>query len=65
LEKYVPRILKTKTKKYILEKMYPNFALYSDLETGLRECFSFHELGMIEEMVEPPKKYWNPENVIV
>jgi hypothetical protein len=45
---YAPMILKKGNKKYILEKMYPNYALYSDLEYGIKECFSFHELGMIE-----------------
>lgn len=45
-------ILKTNNKKYILEKMYPNHALYTDLDTGLKECFTFHELGMIEELEE-------------
>ena len=47
---YAPMILKKGDKKYILEKMYPNYALYSDLEYGVKECFSFHELGMIEEI---------------
>lgn len=28
-----------------------------------RECFSFHELGMLEEMVEPPKFDLNVEKV--
>lgn len=60
---YAPMILKKGNKKYILEKMYPNYALYSDLEYGVKECFSFHELGMIEEMAEPPKQYINPEKV--
>lgn len=60
---YAPMILKKGNKKYILEKMYPNYALYSDLEYGYKECFSFHELGMIEEMVEPPKMYINPEKI--
>lgn len=51
----VPKILKRENKKYILEKIYSNFALYTDLDTGIRECFTFYELGMIEEMIEPYK----------
>lgn len=50
--KNAPMILKTNNKRYILEKMYPNHALYTDLDTGLKECFTFHELGMIEELEE-------------
>jgi len=56
---YAPMILKKGNKKYILEKMYPNFALYSDLEYGVKECFSFHELGLIEEMIEPDREAKN------
>lgn len=40
----VPMILKKNDKKYILEKIYPNFALYTNLDNGLRECFKFEEL---------------------
>ena len=60
---YAPMILKKGKKKYILEKMYPNYALYSDLEYGVKECFTFHELGMTTEMIEPPRKI-NPEIVV-
>lgn len=58
-----PKILKKGNKKYILEKMYPNYALYSDMEYGYKECFTFQEIGLIEEQVEPPKYYGNPEKV--
>ncbi len=50
--RYAPMILKRGERKYILEKMYENYALYSDLDYGIRECFTFHELGMIEELEE-------------
>lgn len=56
---YAPMILKKGNKKYILEKMYPNFALYSDLEYGVKECFSFYELGLVEEMIEPDREAKN------
>ena len=42
-------ILNKGNKKYILEKMYPNYALYSNMDYGIKECFSFQELGMVEE----------------
>ena len=44
-----PMILEINEKKYILEKVYSNYALYSDLQSGLKECFNFHDLGLIEE----------------
>lgn len=49
---YIPRLLKRGNKEYILEKVYPNYALYCDLDCGYKECFGFHELGMIEEVEE-------------
>ena len=51
-------------KKYKLVKIYSNFALYKD-KYGIEECFTFHELGLIKEQVEPPKIYVNPEKVII
>ena len=49
MEKYAPMILKKGDKSYKLEKMYPNFALYSDLDYGVKECFRFQELALIKE----------------
>ena len=60
---YAPWKLIKGKKEYILEKMYPNYALYSDLEYGVKECFTFHELGMITEMIKPDRKI-NPEIVV-
>lgn len=48
--KNVPMILEG---KYILEKIYPNYVLYSHIEYGYKECFSFNDLELIEET----KKY--------
>ena len=62
---YAPMILKKGKKKYILEKMYPNYALYSDLEYGYKECFSFDELGMLEEKAEPYKKIYKDGSMIL
>lgn len=51
---YCPRILKKDNKEYILEKVYEKnrYALYFEWNMNIRECFSFHELGMIEEIEE-------------
>ena len=48
-------MLKKGKYEYILEKVYEKnrYALYFEWNLNLRECFSFHELGMIEEMIEP------------
>lgn len=62
---YAPMILKKKKKKYILEKLYPNYALYSDLEYGYKECFSFHDLGLLEEKAEPYKKIYKDGSMIL
>lgn len=45
----VPMILNKNERRYILEKIYNNYALYSDLQSGLKECFNFHDLGLIEQ----------------
>lgn len=63
-QRYAPMILPKGKKKYILEKMYPNHALYTDLDTGLKECFTFHELGMIEEMAEPFKEAYKGGEIL-
>lgn len=60
----IPEIHKSNNRKYYFVKQYPNFAMYQT-ENGIAECFSYHELGMNEEMVEPPKSYLNVEKVIV
>lgn len=60
----IPEIHKSNNRKYYFVKQYPNFAMYQT-ENGIVECFSYHELGMNEEMIEPPKSYLNVEKVIV
>ena len=58
----VPKIYTIKNKEYFLVKQYKDYARYQTAR-GVCECFSFHELGMIEEMIEPPQRYCNPELV--
>lgn len=64
MEKYAPWKLKKGNREYILEKVYPNYALYSDLEYGYKECFSFHDLGLIEETEKKGNRI-KPENVVL
>lgn len=54
----IPEIYEKDNKKYYLVKKYPNFVLYQ-LPNGLAECFSYHELGLIEETAEPYRKSYN------
>ena len=60
----LPEIHKSNNRKCYFVKQYPNFIMYQT-ENGIAECFSYHELGLVEEMIEPPKSYLNVEKVIV
>lgn len=59
----IPKIISKNNHKYILEKEYPNFIIYKDMITGVKECFNRQELGLIKEIVKPPKSDLNVENV--
>ena len=52
----IPLTITKNRKEYIFVKKYPNFLLYEDLKTKVKECFDFHELGMIKEAVIPTPK---------
>jgi len=54
---YCPMKYKKDNREYILEKVYPNYALYCNLDYGYKECFTFHELGMIEEVEQDREAY--------
>lgn len=60
----IPEIHKSNNRKYYFVKQYPNFVMYQT-ENGIVECFSYHELGLVEEMIEPPKSDLNVEKVVV
>lgn len=60
----IPEIHKSNNRKYYFVKQYPNFAMYQT-ENEIVECFSYHELGLVEEMIEPPKSDLNVEKVVV
>ena len=59
----IPMMFKKNNQKYLIEKEYPNFVLYTNLSTGVKECFTRHELGLIQEKVKPPKNDLNVEKV--
>lgn len=45
----IPKRVIKKNKKYILKKIYNNFALYEEIVTKTKTCFSFFELGLIKD----------------
>lgn len=46
-----------------LIKEYPNFILYNDMLTGVKETFQRYDLGLVKEMVKPPKSDLKVEKV--
>lgn len=59
----IPKIISKNNHEYILVKEYPNHILYMDMLTHVKECFSRHELGLVKEMINPPKSDLNVEKV--
>lgn len=51
----IPKIISKNNHKYIYEKEYPNYIMYKDMITGVKECFSRHELGLVKEMIKPSR----------
>lgn len=58
----IPKTHEINNRKYYFVKQYPNFVMYQT-KNGIAECFSYHELGMNEEMIKPPKYDLNVEKV--
>lgn len=59
----IPKIISKNNHEYILVKEYPNYIMYMDMLTHVKECFSRHELGLVKEIIEPPKSDLNVEKV--
>ncbi len=57
----IPKIISKNNHEYILEKEYPNFIMYRDMLTGVKECFNRHELGLIKK--QPKITYANPKYI--
>lgn len=55
----IPKIISKNRHEYIFVKEYPNFIMYKDMLTGVNECFSRHELGLIKK--QPKITYTNPK----
>ena len=55
----IPKNIRRDGRKYKFVKKYPNYYMYQDVETGVKECFQAFDLGLIEknkESVKQPKK---------
>lgn len=42
--------------KYNLIKIYENFGLYENRTTGIKECFTPHQIGTLDEEIKPEKQ---------
>lgn len=57
----IPKVISKNNHEYIFVKEYPNFILYKDLLTGVKECFTPYQLGLIKE--QEAARNIRPENV--
>lgn len=59
----IPKTIRKNNHKYIFVKIYKNFIMYEDKITHTKECFNRQELGLIKEMIKPPRADLNVEKV--
>ena len=59
----IPKIISKNGHEYIFVKEYPNFILYKDMLTGVKETFQRYDLGLVKKMVKPPKSDLRTEKV--
>lgn len=52
----IPKILKKGDNFYKLIKVYKNHVLYENINTGIKECFTKFQLGLVKEIVKPHKE---------
>lgn len=52
-----PKIFIKNNKKYYFIEACKNFVRYQT-GNGICECFTYHDLGLIQEMAEPYKKQY-------
>ncbi len=51
----IPKIISKNNHEYIFVKEYPNFVLYEDMITHVKECFSRYELGHRTQQIKVRK----------
>ena len=49
----IPKIINKNGHEYIFIKECPNFILYQDMLTGVKETFQKYDLGLVKEIVKP------------
>lgn len=59
----IPKIISKNGHEYIFVKEYPNFILYKDMIYGWNETFTDYDLGLVKEIVKPPKSDLKVEKV--
>lgn len=59
----IPKIIRKNNHEYIFEKIYPNYIMYKEKITGIKECFLRHELGLIKPTNIMEGFKLNPDNV--
>lgn len=51
----IPKNIRRDGRKYKFVKKYPNYYMYQDVETGVKEYFQAFDLGLVEEKITPQK----------
>nr|DAS24498.1 MAG TPA: hypothetical protein [Caudoviricetes sp.] len=46
----IPKIISKNGHEYIFVKEYPNFILYQDMLTGVKETFQRYDLGLVKQV---------------
>lgn len=59
----IPKNIIYRKRRYELVKEYPNFILYKDKETGVREAFHRSDLSLIEDIAPIVKAGFHRKNI--
>lgn len=51
----IPKVISRNNREYIFVKEYPNFISYKDMIIGVREDFTYYDLGLVKEVEVRPK----------
>jgi len=62
----IPKVISKNNHEYIFEKQVnDNIFLYKEMLYGYKECFNKHDLGLIKEIIRPPKYGIKPEITVL
>ncbi len=59
----LPKRVKRRGKQYFLIKEYTYYGLYKEERTNIRTCLSKFDLGLVAEMIKPPRSDLNVKRV--